>query len=76
MNQSRIMPAVRPQTPVLYIVPQNDYAGLRNVKQRMFDALPANRLTRLYEPDANHIGAPSAAREEIVRWIVQVAGAG
>jgi pimeloyl-ACP methyl ester carboxylesterase len=76
MNQSRIMKTVKQQTPVLYIVPQNDYAGLRNVKQRMFDALPANALTRLYEPDASHIGAPTAACDEIVRWSSAVAGAG
>lgn len=76
MNQMRIMKAVKPQIPVLYIVPQNDYPGLRNVKQSMFDALPAHAHTRLYEPDANHIGAPSAARDEIARWIMQVAGAG
>jgi pimeloyl-ACP methyl ester carboxylesterase len=76
MNQSRIVKAVKAQIPVLYIVPQNDYPGLLSVKQRMFDALPAHAHTRLYEPDANHLGAPSAARDEIVRWIMQVAGAG
>jgi len=26
------------------------------------------------EPDASHIDAPSAAREEIARWIAEVAG--
>jgi pimeloyl-ACP methyl ester carboxylesterase len=76
MNQSRIVKAVKAQIPVLYIVPQNDYPGLLSVKQRMFDALPAHAHTRLYEPDANHLGAPAAARDEIVRWIMQVAGAG
>lgn len=76
MNQMRIMKALKPQIPVLYIVPQNDYPGLRNVKQRMFDALPAHAHTRLYEPDGSHIGAPSAARDEIARWIMRVAGAG
>ena len=39
----------------------------------MFGALPKNPLTQLYEPDANHLRAPSAAREEIARWIAEVA---
>lgn len=75
MNQTRMMQTLKPQTPVLYIVPRNDYPGLLNVKQRMFNALPANALNKLYEPDANHLGAPSAARDEIVRWTAEAAGA-
>ncbi|MEK6594475.1 MAG: alpha/beta fold hydrolase [Pseudomonadota bacterium] len=76
MNQTRMTQALKPQTPVLYISPRNDYPGLLTVKQRMFNALPANALNRLYEPDASHLGAPSAARDEIVRWTTEVAGAG
>jgi pimeloyl-ACP methyl ester carboxylesterase len=72
-NQARIMRAVKPQTPVLYIAPRNDYPGLLNVKQRMFGALPSNPSTRLYEPDASHLGAPAASREEIARWAGEVA---
>ena len=44
------------------------------VKRMMFDALPRNPLTRMYEPDSSHLDAPFASRDEIVRWITEVAG--
>ena len=75
MNQERASRAMSPQVPVLFIAPKNDYPGLRNVKQTMFDALPKNPLTRMYEPDSSHFDAPSASRDEIVRWTAEVAGA-
>jgi pimeloyl-ACP methyl ester carboxylesterase len=73
MNQSLAVKNMNPTVPVLYIVPTSDYPGLRKVKQEMFGALPSNPLTRLYEPDANHIKAPSASIEEIARWTAEVA---
>ena len=77
LDESRAVRAVDPKVPVLFIAPQGDYAPLRNSKQAMFTALPANPLTRLYEPDASHIEAPSASIEEIARWTAEVAaGAG
>lgn len=74
MNQMRIMRALKPQIPVLLIVPRNDYPGLLMNKQRLVGALPANALNKLHEPDASHLGAPAAARDEIVRWTSEVAG--
>lgn len=73
-NQTRIMRALKPQIPVLLIVPRNDYPGLLMNKQRLVGALPANTLNKLHEPDASHLGAPAAAREEIVRWTSEVVG--
>lgn len=64
-----------PQVPVLFVAPKNDYPGLVRVRPMMFDALPRHALTRMAEPDASHIDAPSAAREETARWIAEVAGA-
>lgn len=61
------------QTPVLFIVPTNDHPGLLKVKQSLFDALPKHPRSRLYEPNADHLGAPSASREEIARWIHEIA---
>jgi hypothetical protein len=66
--------AMNPQVPVLFIAPKNDYPGLLKIKQMMFDALPRNPLTRMYEPNSSHIDAPSASRDEIVRWTAEVAG--
>lgn len=66
---------MNPATPVLFITPTRDYAALLNVKQQMFDALPKNPLTKLYEPDSSHIEAPSASVEAIVAWIGAVIAA-
>ncbi len=73
MNQMKAITAMNPRVPVLYIAPTWDYPGLRRVKQDMFSALPANRLTKLYEPDSKHIDTPSASRDEIARWTLDVA---
>jgi len=75
MNQVKASRAMNPQVPVLFIAPKSDYPGLLKVKQMMFDALPRNPLTRMYEPDSSHLDAPFAARDEIVRWTAEVAGA-
>lgn len=74
MNQVKASRAVDPAVPVLFIVPTGDYPGLLRVKQQMFDALPRNPLTGLYEPVADHREAPAASREEIARWIAETAG--
>jgi len=73
MNQAVAVRKVNPQVPVLFIVPKNDYPGLLKIKQPMFDALPRHALTRLYEPDSNHLGAPSASLDEILRWTAEAA---
>lgn len=73
MNQVVATKKVNPEVPVLFIAPKGDYPGLLKIKQSMFDALPRHPLTRLYEPDATHLGAPSAALDEILRWTREVA---
>jgi hypothetical protein len=75
MNQMKSSNAMSPQVPVLFIAPKNDYPALQRAKQMMFDALPKNPLTRMYEPYSSHIDAPSASSDEIVRWTAEVAGA-
>ena len=72
MNQTMAVKTMNPRVPVLYVGPTGDYPGLRNVKQSMFGALPNNPLTKLYEPDSSHLDAPSASRDEIVRWVTEV----
>lgn len=73
MNQMKAVRTMNPQVPVLYIVPTNDYPGLLRIKRLMFDALPKNPLSRLYEPEAGHLDAPTASRDEIARWTAEVA---
>lgn len=72
MNQLKAVQSMR-TTPVLFIVPTNDYPGLLKVKQQMFDALPKNPRTKLYEPDSSHLGAPSASIKEIIDWTSAIA---
>jgi pimeloyl-ACP methyl ester carboxylesterase len=73
MNMQRAARAASPQIPILWIVAKNDYPGLRRANIPLFENLPRHPLTRLYEPNSDHLGAPSASRDEIVRWTNEVA---
>jgi alpha-beta hydrolase superfamily lysophospholipase len=73
MNEAKAVRNVNPAIPVLFIAPTNDYPGLRKIKQEMFDALPRNPHSKLYEPGASHIQAPSVSVGEIAEWTLAVA---
>ncbi|HUH58740.1 MAG TPA: alpha/beta fold hydrolase [Candidimonas sp.] len=73
MNHGIAARNMDPQTPVLHVAPTGDYKGLLRTKQAMFHSLPRHALTKLYEPNASHLGAPSASADEIVRWTTAVA---
>ncbi|MCP5351818.1 MAG: alpha/beta fold hydrolase [Chromatiales bacterium] len=73
MNMKRAARAVNPAVPVLWLVAARDYPGLRKFNIPMFKDLPSHPLTRMAEPDSDHIGAPSASLDEIVRWTSEVA---
>ena len=73
MNQTMAMKSIKPDTPVLFIAPSNDYPQLQRVKEVMFGLLAKNPLTKLYEPNSNHLGAPAASIQEIEDWIGVVA---
>jgi len=73
MNQTTAVERMNPQVSVLFIVPTGDYPGLLKVKDHFFSLLPKNPLSKLYEPDSSHVNAPSASRDEIVRWTTEVA---
>ncbi|MGA0033200.1 MAG: hypothetical protein ACO3HA_07675 [Burkholderiales bacterium] len=74
MNQLKSSQALPTNVPVLFVAPTDDYPGLKRTKHTMFGALPRNPLTRLYEPDADHLNAPVAAIDEIMRWTAEVTG--
>ena len=76
MNSKRSAKAANPQVPILWLVAKRDYPGLRDTNIPLFDTLPKNSHTRLFEPDADHKDAPSASIDEIVRWTAEVAGGG
>jgi dienelactone hydrolase len=74
MSMQRAARAARPQAPILWIIGKGERPGLRKVNLSLFSSLPDNALTRLYEPDADHTGTPTASADEIVRWTREVAG--
>ena len=72
MNQTAALKNMNPRVPILFIAPTGDYPGLRNLKNRLFSLLPKNPLSKLYEPNSSHLDAPSASRDEIMRWTTEV----
>jgi len=56
------------------VLPTRDYPALLKAAPATFGALPKNPHTRLYEPSADHLKAPSASVDEILRWTREVAG--
>ena len=74
MNMDRAVRAIGPRTPLLWVAPTRDYPGLTKVSLPLYNTLPKNPLTRLYQPNADHRGAPTASLDEIARWTREVAG--
>ncbi len=72
MNQVKASRGLK-ATPVLYVAPTRDYPGLQRVKQQMFQALPANPMSKMIEPSASHLEAPGAAAQDIWAWMQEVA---
>lgn len=72
MNMNRAAKEVNPEIPILWLVPKNDYPGLRKTNIPLFNMLPKNPHTKLFEPNSDHVGAPSASVDEIIRWISEV----
>jgi hypothetical protein len=73
MNMGHAARRASPRIPILWIVGRGERPGLRKVNIPLFSSLPDNPLTRLYEPDADHTGTPTASADEIVRWTRDVA---
>jgi len=74
-HTSRVFRKVKKGIPVLYVGPKRDYMFLQRIKHDNFRSLPSHPLSRLYEPDSDHLNAPGAAASEIIVWIRQVASA-
>lgn len=72
MNMARAVRAVNPGIPVLWISPTGDYPPLLKAAER-FNQLPANTFNKLYRPDSNHLGSPTASIGEILLWTNSVA---
>ena len=75
MNEAAAARSMNPAVPVLFIVPTGDYPGNLRAKQQVFDALPKNQHSKLYEPSSSHLNAASASISEIIEWTTTVANA-
>lgn len=75
MNFVSSLRKMKASVPVLYVAPTGDYGGLRGVRMQMFNLLPKNPNTRMFEPDASHLEAPTASIKEIAEWTTAVAKA-
>lgn len=75
MSLFRAAKQMNPQTPVLWMVAEKDYPQLKTVNAQIYPNLPRNPLSHSFEPKSDHLGAPKAAIEEIVRWTREVATA-
>ncbi|MCF8152402.1 MAG: alpha/beta hydrolase [Sulfuritalea sp.] len=76
MNMRRAARAANPKLPILWMVAKRDYPGLRKVNIPMFDTLPKNPRTQRVEPDSDHLGAPAAALDDVLRWTSELAASG
>jgi len=66
---SRSAGRISPAIPVLYIAGTQDKLTVIFGKQYIFDKLPKNPLTKYAEVDADHLGTPAAAIDEMVFWL-------
>ena len=65
--------AVRPGTPVLWVVGDTEYPALRKAAQAAFEALPRSPPPRLVEVAAGHLDTPDAAGAVCAAWMREVA---
>jgi len=64
--------ALRPDTPVLWVVGDTETPGLRKADQAAFEALPRNPPPKFVEVAAGHLDTPDAAGKACADWIRQV----
>lgn len=73
MNYEDAIRKISKKLPVLFVEATGDYPGLRKYNMRIYDRLSRNKLTKLYEPETNHLGAPEGSIDEIAKWTARVA---
>jgi hypothetical protein len=69
MNWKAVWSRVPAGLPVLLVVPKKDLANLRKVKDALWSGLPPHPRHKLFEPRADHLGAPMASAAEMVDWV-------
>jgi esterase/lipase len=76
MSMFRAAKQMNSQVPVLWMVAEKDYPQLITLNAQIYPNIPSNPLSRTYTPKSDHLGAPEASIEEIIRWTTEVATAG
>lgn len=69
LNMTRNASAVKPEVPVLWLVPTREEQPNRDVMVGLYKTLPSNPGTRFAEPEADHLNAPSASTRIVIEWI-------
>lgn len=69
MNWKTVWSQLPAGVPVLLVVPKRDLENLRRVKDGLWAGLPPDPQHRLYEPRTDHLGAPMASADEVVRFV-------
>ena len=65
--------AVRPGTPVLWVVAKGEEDGLKRLDRQAFDALPKNPPPKFVEVSGGHLETASEAAVLCAQWIREVA---
>ena len=75
MNYEDAIRKISKKLPVLFVEATGDYPGLRKYNLEVVDELPRNALNQLVEPEADHLGAPTASIDIVADWTAKVATA-
>ena len=73
MNFAKNAAAVRPGTPVLWVVGDTEYPALRKADEAAFQALPRDPPPKFVEVSAGHLDTPDAAGKACAEWIRDIA---
>ena len=65
--------AIRPGTPVLWVIGDTEYPGLKKAGQAAFEALPRSPPPRLVEVAAGHFDSPDFAAVLCAKWMREIA---
>jgi len=69
MNAHKNAAAVKPDTPVLWIVGTKEESGPKTIGSAVHGLLPANAASKSVEVNADHLNTPDAAKAEVKDWL-------
>lgn len=69
MNMARNVTMVKPEVPVLWLVPTREEQPARKFVVQLYSKLPPNPGNQFAEPNSDHVQAPTAAATGIIDWI-------